>query len=199
MRDAVAASRLAVGSSAISTFGAKSKARATATRWHLTAREARDVATRRTPTISSSSRARRTVAVGATTWANRAGSSTFSSGDRPGKRWNCWKTSPTCSRRQPSRGALAHGKNVGAVPDDGAGARPLDSGENMDQRRLARARRSLDRDLAPPAMSSRVDVQHVEAPAIGKRVSDAKVPRRKRRPTTGRHRSRGQLTVVGFH
>ncbi len=139
----VAESRLPVGSSANSTVGLETSARAIATRccWPPESSDGR--CDRRSPRPTSD-----------TSWSNHA-SSGFSpamvSGRRMfslavsiGNRLKNWKTKPMCSRRSFVR-SLSPSVVISVPADaDGARSRLVEPREDVHQRRLARARRAHD-------------------------------------------------------
>ena len=140
-----AVSRLPVGSSASSSFGCMTIARAMATRWRSPPEScAGRWSTRSTrPTPSSARRARSwRSAIGVP--ASSIGSSTFSREVMRGTRWKDWNTKPIWLLARGGELVVGHGRGVHAVEPVGARCRRVEQPEHVEQRGLARARRPHD-------------------------------------------------------
>src|SRR3954468_18709699 len=138
-------SRLPVGSSANTTAGLEASARATATRccWPPESSDGRWSRRARRPTVSisfsSHSASGRLPAID-------SGSTMFSRASRTGRRVKDWKTNPPPPpAAQLGELAVVELRDLDVVEDHRAGGRPVEAGEDVHQRGLARAGRAHDR------------------------------------------------------
>ena len=138
-------SRLPVGSSANTTVGRETSARAIATRccWPPESSDGpvRDADRRGRPWRS----ARRPTRGPACGRRARAGAGCSPRAVSIGSRLKNWKTKPMCSRRSRVSSLSPSAVIVGAVDPHLARGRPVEPGEDVHERRLARARRAHDR------------------------------------------------------
>ena len=140
-------SRAPVGSSAKTTDGSATSARAMATRccsppdrssgaWSM--RSAR-------PTMVNSSQARSRVEASDRPSRTR-GMATFSQALRPGRSRNDWNTKPKRARRSPARASSVRWALSTPVDEQGAPRWPVDEAEQLEEGRLARAAAPADGD-----------------------------------------------------
>ena len=138
-------SRCAVGSSAITTDGRFTSARAMATRWASPpeSHSTRESAFPDRSNCPSNSRARRRMAARGSPVV-RAGSMTFSTALIPRMRWNCWKMNPKVLRRMWVRNRSGRLVISCRSTIDAAGGRLGHAADDAEQRGLARAARALE-------------------------------------------------------
>ena len=116
-----------------------------------------------------------------------SGSRMFSSAVSIGSRLNDWKMKPTLSRRSCVSCFSLSARDVDAVDRDAAGGRLVEPGEDVHQRRLARARGAHDRGELAAAQVDVGAAQRVDGGvALAVALGDAARGDDRRRARTGR-------------
>ena len=193
----VAESRLPVGSSASSTRGPLASARAIATRCCSPPEscEGRCEARGREPDAVEQ-RARAAVALGGREARGASAASTFCAAVSVGIRLNCWKTNPSVSRRSAASSPSPIRARSWPSNSTRAARRAVERAEQLQQRRLARARRAGDddelagADLEVDAVDGRDLRRSCGGRRAGSRAGSCRAPQSMwRRASAGRRRA----------